>query len=72
MFLVVVTTAAGFAAIALSAGWPLLLGFLGALIYYFWQQHRSPLVLITDREQVVAKRSSWVMLLASLFPILFS
>jgi hypothetical protein len=61
-------TFGGFAAVALHAIYPLLVGLLLAAGYYFWRQHRAPLVLITPQETTVAKRSAWLAFIVWLFP----
>jgi uncharacterized iron-regulated membrane protein len=43
-----------------------------AVAYYFWRQHRAPLMVITQEETRTAKRSSRLTLLALLFPSFFS
>jgi hypothetical protein len=40
--------------------------------YYFWCQHRAPLMIITQEETKTAKRSARLGLLALLFPSFFS
>ena len=64
-------TLSGFLAVVAHGFYPLGLGILLAVAFYFWRQHRAALVVVTDRENRTAKRSGWVMLLAALFPSLF-
>lgn len=68
----VFVTLCGFAAVALQAIYPLLLGLSVAAAYYFWRQHRVQLVPVTDEELQTAKRSAWLALLVALFPSTFS
>lgn len=68
----VVVTLCGFAAVAVQATYPLVLGLGVAVGYYFWRQHRAQLVPITEAELQTAKRSSWLALLVALFPGTFS
>jgi hypothetical protein len=68
----VVVTLSGFGAAAVKSLYPLLLGLCLAVLYYFWQQHRTKLTLISDEEFKVAKRTNALMLLAAIFPSLFT
>ena len=51
---------------------PLLLGCVSALAYYFWRQHVAELAAVSEQEHKTAKRSAWLALLAALFPSLFN
>jgi hypothetical protein len=68
----VMLTLAGFAAVWLHAPVVFLLGFVGAVAWYLWLQHRAVLVVVAAAEQRTAKRSAWLACLASVFPFLFS
>jgi hypothetical protein len=61
-------TLSGFAAMAMHSIYPVLAGAFLAVGYYFWRQHRAPLMLITAQETATARRSGWIAILASLFP----
>jgi hypothetical protein len=64
-------TLCGFAAAAVHAAYPHVAGVALAIAYYFWRQHRGPLMVIAQEETKTAKRSSRLLLLAFLFPKLF-
>lgn len=69
---VLVITAGGFLAAAVGSIYPVLLTVVLAVGYYFWRQHRAPLMVITPEESRVAKRSARLSLLVLLFPGFFS
>ena len=68
----VLVTLSGFAAAAVGAVYPLLIGFGLAVAYYFWRQHRAQLNVVSPQEISTAKRSAWVGMLTQLFPSFFS
>jgi 4-hydroxybenzoate polyprenyltransferase len=68
----VIATLSGFVAAALKSVYPMFLGLILSAVYYIWRQHRAKLIRISDDEFKLAKRSSTLMLLAALFPSLFS
>jgi hypothetical protein len=64
----VLVTLSGFGAIALHAAYPLAIGVVLAVGYYFLRQHRARLIPITSHETTAAKRSTWAAIIALLFP----
>jgi 4-hydroxybenzoate polyprenyltransferase len=60
-------TASGFVAAAVNAVYPLALGAVLAVAYYFWRQHRAQLRIVPQQETATAKRSGWVAFLALIF-----
>jgi uncharacterized membrane protein YuzA (DUF378 family) len=67
----VVATLVGFAAAALQAVYPLILGGAGIAVFYAWCQHRAKLLRISEAEQKSARRPALVMLLLVFFPGFF-
>jgi uncharacterized membrane protein len=65
-------TLCGFIAVAVHAAYPLLLGGVAVVAFYFWRQHRARLVVVSEAAAKLANRSAWAMLLLWIFPSLFS
>jgi len=65
---IVLITLGGFGAIALHTAYPMLIGVMLALGYYFLRQHLAALIPITSRETNTAKRSTWAAILMLLIP----
>ncbi|MDN3918847.1 hypothetical protein [Roseateles violae] len=65
---ILLMTLGGFAAVAVHAAYPLLIGAALAVGYYFLRQHRAPLMPITPDETRTAKRSAWAAFLTLLIP----
>lgn len=68
----VMLTVSGFAAVWLHSVLPLLAGALVSVGHYFWRQHTAPVVVVSEEENTVAKRSAVLGLLLALFPSFFS
>jgi ribosomal protein S27E len=68
----IVVTLFGFAAVAVQAVYPFVIGIVLACGFYFWRQHRAKLMVVTDAEAKTANRSAWVMCLLWLLPGFFS
>ena len=69
---IVIVTLSGFASVWMQNSFPLLLGCVSALAYYFWRQHVAELAAVSEQEHKTAKRSAWLALLAALFPSFFN
>jgi len=68
----VAVTLAGFLAVAIGQSWVFFAGIAATVLYYFLRQHRIPLEVVTPQQAKTSNRSAWIMLLATIFPALFS
>ena len=62
----------GFAAVAVQAVYPLAIGFVLAVLIYFYSVHRAKLVHVSPAEMQTAERSAILMVFLWFFPGFFS
>ena len=68
----VLSTLSGFAAVALHAAWPFVLGVLLSVIFYAWHWHGVRLELVLPADVTAAKRRGTAGALAVLLATLFN
>ncbi|MBL0121848.1 MAG: hypothetical protein IPP88_03670 [Betaproteobacteria bacterium] len=62
----------GFAAAAVQAIYPLILGLCVVWVFYCWCQHRAKLMVVSDVDEKAGNRSALRLFLISVFPSFFS
>lgn len=67
---VVAITASGFAAVAVKAAWPLLLGIGGAIAFYLWHWHRVELEALSPQAVSLARKTEGLGFVALLIAFL--